>query len=343
MLTTPRIENILVPFDATKVNTVNFTVVSGDQVVKHEVIIQKVSDNSQVYSLVVTSFAFSHSIAANSLVNGIQYKIRIRTYNISNQVSQWSDYVVFKCLSTPITSINGLDDGVVNNQTYTFTGSYSQAENDALQSYKFILYDENQIQIGISPERFDGSISYEFTGLTNDGHYYIELKTISVSNFETSTGLVPFTVSYISPKVQNVVELENYKQNASVKINIKAIQIFFKLDSGEFAYENGEWINLKNGSIYTDTENGFNLDGDFSAKLWCKSLPLEEDFLIIYGTYGTIKMNYYNNRIHVWKEVNGLVNHYASNEINVTSDEDVIFIFCQSENDRIGIKSEILI
>ena len=71
--------------------------------------------------------------------NGNRYKVRIRTYNIDGLTSNWSEYLNFKCSSTPTITLNEIANGTVNNQTYTFSGTYSQAENEPIQSYRFIF------------------------------------------------------------------------------------------------------------------------------------------------------------------------------------------------------------
>jgi hypothetical protein len=337
-LTTPRIISPIIPFSASQSYTFKFSVISGDQVYSNELEIQKNSDYTQVYLLKIDSFKFEHTINAGVLTNGVEYRCRIRTYNANGQYSNWSDWVVFKCLSTPIVQITNIIDGKINNQTYTFTGSYSQAEGELLQSYKFLLYNGQGVLLSVSPELFDGLLQYEFTGLQNGVTYKIELKVITVNQVEATTGLVSFIPNYIQPRLATVITLKNIKDQASVEVSANIIQIIGY--GSNFTYENNEWANVKNGMVYF--QDGFNINKDFTLKIWLKNITENEIFLRLLGKYGEIRLIYYQNKIRAYKIVNNFTSYFVSNEITISAVDNVVFIFMQQINDLINLQAEIL-
>lgn len=262
MLTTPRIKPFMSALDSTELIIVTFDASGGDQVFSNEIEIYNSSTNVLAYTNKVTSFQFKNEIPINTLLNGTIYKVRIRTYNSTNEVSQWSDYIILKCLSNPVVAITNIgEDGIIKNQTYEFQGSFTQAENDTLKSYNFILYDSQHRQISVSGNKTDGLLKYSFT-FVNDTNYFIEMKTKSNSDVESTTGLIPIYVKYVTNKMKNIISLNNDRDNATVNVEVNIIQVIFETLEGNYTYIDDEWIDLNNGSIYTDTSLGFRLDGE---------------------------------------------------------------------------------
>lgn len=338
-LTTPQILSPIVPFSALQSYTFKFSVIGGDQVYANELEIQNNSNYTQIYLQKIISFKFEHTINAGVLTNGIEYRCRIRTYNINNQYSNWSDWVVFKCLSTPVVQITNIIDGKINNQTYTFNGSYSQAEGELLQSYKYLLYNEQGVLLSVSPELFDGLLQYEFTGLQNGVTYKIELKVITVNQVEATTGLVSFIPNYIQPRLATVITLKNIKDQASVEVSANIIQIIGQ--GTNFSYENDEWVNVKNGMVYF--QDGFSIEKDFTLKIWLKDITEDKVFFRFLALYGEIKLTFYQNKIHAFKTVNNITSHFVSNRITTPTANDTIFIFMQQINNLINLQAEIIV
>lgn len=339
----------LVSFDATQNHIIEF-ISQGDQVFFNELEIIDNNTNKQVYLQKQETFKFEHNILANSLVNGTEYKARIKVYNISNEVSEWSDYVYFQCLSTPTIDIINFDkttdnQNLVGNQTFNPKGSYHQTENEPIKSYKYFLYDEHEVLLSQSKEIFNSNLTYEFTNLQNEKHYYIGLKIITQHGIEVSIKR-QFLVRYIQPKMANAIKLKNDYQNASIGIRTNVIQVLFKLLQGKISFENGEIINLKNGSIYTNKENGFNLTNNkWTMKLWLKDLEEDKPFLYMYEdkkdeNAGKMKLVMYDNKIHLIKEKYGQEYHIYSNDLGIVSVDDTIFIFIQNDVLRMNLKAE---
>jgi len=341
-LTKPIIPLIL-PFPATVNYTLLYNSVGGSQVVYNEIEIQKNSDNTQIFLEKIQSFVYEHLIPANGLVNNTEYKVRIRTYDVTNSTpSSWSDWVVFFCFSTPIVTIDNIIDGVINNQTFTFEGTCTT--QDPLNSYRYLLYDEHQTLIQTFDESFDGLLKQEITGLDNNETKYLELKVITDNNMEGSSGLIEFTPVYIQPRLASAINLENYLEQGSIKITANIIQIIGH-NTGSISYENDELVVIPSGStVYFDTANGFSLGKDFTLDIWCKGLTEDLVFLKLMSDYGYIELIYYENKIHAFKHLynNGIIPHYASNELEFIS-TDNIYIHIEQINDALSLQIGIVV
>lgn len=341
-LTTP-ILNAITPFDATQAYTFIFSTSGGNQITQNNLVIQKVSDNTVVYNATITTFLLQHTVPANTLQNGVQYKAQIRVGDANNSWSNWSPWIVFYCFSPPVVQITNIINGTINNQTYTFTGSYTQAEGEKLQSYKFLLYDEHQGLLQISNELFDGALQYQFTGLQNNKTYYIKLEVITVNQMQADSGLVMFVPQYTQPKFLSALTLTNLEGTASIQVTANIIQIIGEVDSGTITYINNDWIDLTNGSI--SFQQGFNVDSDFTLKMWFKNVPTDGSvFLKILGGDGYINLEFYNNAFHAFKYLynGGVVPHFVSNQISTITNNNVVFLWMQQINDLINLQTEIL-
>ena len=343
MLITPQIPSFL-PFDATIDYELNFSIPSySDQCVKNQIQIFKQSDNTLVYDSITTSFQLFSPILMNTLINGTNYQCQIRTYNINNNTSSWSAMTFFLVLS-PMTLILSIPN-IVLSQSLILNTTYSQLEFEPILSSKFILYDSQKNQILISPEIFGLPIQYEFDLLENNTNYFVTCQAISQHGLLGSTGYVGFMTQFISPRVNNVLTLTNQQQDAAVLASCKIVRVLGHV-VGNYVYEDSEWINLEtNGSmVYFDDANGFKLDSSFVVKCWLKRINEDEILLTLYGysSLDKIEIQYYSNRIHVFKKSCKLVNHYISELITVLP-TDEIFVWLRQTSVGIDVQCEKII
>lgn len=182
MLITPILYEIK-PQNATKDITISFDVKGGDQVYRNNLVIERQSDNVVVYNQTIESFLWQHTIPANTLQNGVVYKIKVRTGNVNNQWSNYSDYIILYCFSDPIISITNIVDGKVYSQDVKFTATYTQNEGEQLESYKFFIYDSQDVLLYTSPEQFGQPIEYLFTGFKNNETYKISVLVNTIAWF----------------------------------------------------------------------------------------------------------------------------------------------------------------
>jgi len=343
-LTKPILTSPIIPFPATENHIIKFSS-SGSQVVYNEIEIYTSITSPPdipIFSEKIQSFVFEHLIPLNTLTNNTEYKVRIRTYDVTNiTYSSWSDWVVFFCFSIPVVTIDNIIDETINNQTFTFNGSCTT--QDPLNSYKYLLYDENQTLIQAFSELFDGLLEQEITGLDNGEKKYLELKVITDNNMEGTSGLIEFTPIYIQPRLASAINLENYLEQGSIKITANIIQIIGH-NIGSISYENDEWVVIPNGStVYFDMTNGFSLSKDFTLDIWCKGLTEDLVFLKLMSDYGYIDFIYYENKIHCFKHLynNGIIPHYASNILEFIL-TDNIYIHIEQINDALSLQIGII-
>ena len=339
-LTKPILRSIP-PFPATSAKAFNFDVFGGAQVIYNQLEIQKNSDNTQIYLSKVQSFQYVHNVSAGTLTNGIEYKARVRTYDVNNVTpSDWSNWVVFWALAVPTVAITNIPDNIVNNQTFTFEGSYTHS-GDTLESYRFLLYDSNQTLLQTFNEQFGTPISQEVAGLENDQTHHIELITLSAKGMSGTSGKIQFLAQYIQPRLSSILTLENMPDQAAIKITANVIQIIFESTEGAYSFEDDDWVNLSSGVITASAP--FRVERDFTLKLWCKSLPINYSFLVLTGEQGTISLKYYDDRIWLFKTAGTTTYTIFSDELTDLLSTDVVGIAIRHSNNRCDLLVEIIV
>lgn len=250
----------------------------GDRQYYYQIQIYNNSTGVLVYDTTkLSSFNTFHLIPANTLTNGIIYKYQITVWNQLNEFAT-SDWIIFKCSSTPTCSITNLGSEVLNS-SYMFQGSYFQAENVPIKSWRFILYDIYGSIISMSDETFNSTIEYQFIGLKADTDYQIELQVKSQDNLLGTTGKIQFHVRYEVPATALTLTAENLSDLAAIRLSWKAIQIIGKVISGSITFINGEKIDLTSGIIaFQDGMPNFK---NFNLKLWLQWQNLKNNYTII--------------------------------------------------------------
>jgi len=320
------------PFPATTEYTFKFDV-SGisQQIFYNELEIKLSSDTSQVlYKERIQEFRYQHTLPANTLVNGEQYVAIIRVYNNSNQLIGESNPIFFYCLSLPVLDIPTIVNGEVRNQTVLFQGTYYQAEGELLESYRFILYDDNKIEIGNSGIIYDDKLQYEFSYLENRVLKYIELEVQTVNGMVHSTGLIPFTPRYVTPRFNSAIELENLPDEASILVKCNIIRMIGIPDTEPIYVD--DMIDLRENGVWFD--EGFNLTGNWTILMWVKDIVPNSTFFQLIARDGSrIELEYKKNRIRLYKMLDEeyiLQMLIGENEINTTN--KLIFIWIQHIN-----------
>ena len=206
-----------------------------------------------------------HVLPANTLMNGVLYNARIAVIDIDVNISEYSDPILFYCFTTPTLTFDNIEENqIIKNSSYQVNMSYSQLENEQLQSWEISLYDTSQSLIRTSKVHYTDKIVYTLTDLEDNQTYYIRATGYTLNGMEVNTGYIKFTVNYKQPSVYSILTLENVPENGYIKLqsNVRAVEAKSYKD---VEYINNEYANLKDNTVYIDDD--FSLDDDFVINL----------------------------------------------------------------------------
>lgn len=323
---------ILEPINSMIENLVSFRVAGGDIVYFNEINIA-INDEtaSVVYNRKIELFDFESTILKNSLTNGKEYQVKVRTYNDLNQYSAWSDVVLVKTFSSANIIINGIINGQITTQNPLITASFSQDEGDTLYSYQFVLLKDGQT-ISQSPILTDGLLQYQFSSLENKTNYIIKLITLTNGNVETITEET-FYCLYQQSRMTALLTAKMSEKQGAVTLEVYAKQIRGRVESGEIQYIDGEWCDTHGGVIIFDKDSPFKVEVDFTMKLWARDLEDNNAMLIkLSNDICDIVLTRYGNEFWIKKYVSNvlLYEKYDSVSGDINS-EDELFFFIQHE------------
>ena len=175
-LTTPILYSIP-SFDASQSQVFTFYSVGGNQVTGNILTIKNNATLATVYSQQQNTYKFEHTLPAGTLTNGTYYQATLQTVDAQNNKSNASAPIQFYCYTQPALTIDNIpSSGTIENGTYSFQGNYVQNEGELLNSYRFTLYDSNKTILAQSPLIYyntDPSLTYLFSGMSNNTSYYI--------------------------------------------------------------------------------------------------------------------------------------------------------------------------
>lgn len=331
-------------WDATNEKTFRF-LYDGNQSFGNVLQIKNNLTGQIVYQESEATMQLKHTVSANTLQNGILYNVRVAVIDIDNNVSEYSNPMLFYCYTTPsFTFDNIAENQIVKNSSYQVYMTYEQIENEPLQSWEISLYDISQHKISSSEVRYDDDIKYTLTNLEDNQNYYIRATCITLNGLEVDTGFIPFSVNYKQPSIYSLLSLENVANNGYIKLqsNIRAVEAH---SSKDVAYINNEYADLRDNTIYINED--FSLDDDFIINLL--GYNLKANALIMQLSDGNNKINLYlrkgiydiddgTERIFVELQIPISFTSYvcSSNHIDIPKDTDMLDIWV---NKRKGLYS----
>ena len=293
----------------------------GNQSFSNTCIIRDNSTDQIVYQDTQTTMQLKHVLPVNSLINGKLYNIRIATTDINNNTSEYSSPILFYCFTYPhFVFTNISTNAIIRNATYQVIMSYSQIENEPLESYVIELFDESKGLLQSSGAKYDDELKYTFVNLEDNQTYYIKAsgKTLNGMNIETEYILV--SVNYEQPQIYSIITLENIEESGLIKIqsNIRIVECH----TGKTPiFINGEFIDLIDDvlSIY----EGFSLDNDYIFR--CAGYDLKPGLIM---TIGKVEIYYRKNGTKSFVELyspfyNSKYYCYSNYLSNLTSSEKV--------------------
>lgn len=262
------------------------------------------------------SYALQYTMPANSITNGQVFQIQVIAYDLQGN-SATSYTQLFQTSATPVVTMAAITSPV-NTQAYTFSATYSQAQNVPMASYIAYLYDNNKNLIGQSAVLTALPLEYTFSGLQTGDSYYIEIECTSNLNVTGSTGMVSFSVSFAQPTTSAILTATSNDDAGSIELAWNVFQIIGSTDiTGTITYPNNDSINLTGGNNVW-WNNGINIAGNFTLKLWIQSPNVGDTLMTISGGNGTLTLVFgSDNRFHVYKNIIGGTarSHYASQPV----------------------------
>lgn len=345
--TTPILKSI-VPFTSIQNYEYSFTYIPGDQFTHINFIISTNEESPVVAYQFSGGFYQTYClIPANTLTNGVEYQIKVRVGD-GTTWSQFSLAKAFWCLSNPVVSVENIDDGIIKNQTYVFSGSYSQSQNEPIRSYRFFLRDDTGTIIKSSSETYITEtpyvIEFEVTGFPNDADFSIELVCTTQKGMVATSGVQPFIVRYIQPVMYTEFQITNNKDTGEVRLASLVRQITASAE-GSYSFSDGEWVDLTADGAKVIFDERMDMVGkNYFLQMWMKGISEGTPFFEINGTRGIIEVYYEDNRFYAKKNsVDGISSLYVSGE-DITIESSTVFslIFVLID-DSIDLKAEIVI
>ena len=275
-LTTP-ILNSVPAWDTINGQTFTFNVIGGDLVVGNKLTIINEANSSDVHIITTTSNKYQSVVPANELTNGVYYRAYVQTQNNNGNWSGNSNVIKFYCFATPNFSITGVTSRVTTSYIIS-TLNYSQSNGEALNDYRFILYDTAYNPISESEVIYTGvantigtamsyTASYRFQGLIDGTYYHIKAVGHTTGGTYIETASIDFLVEYTTPDEYSVLYLQNNCIEGYITYYSKA-SIISGTKSASATYIDGQAINLLTSGSYVLWDDGFVMNDDFTMKLW---------------------------------------------------------------------------
>lgn len=340
-------------FDATQQHTFTFNVVGGSQVVANQLVIRNNVTNDIVYTKKQESYRYEHILEANILTNGIYYNAVLSTFDADGNESQVSVPIQFYCYTTPVVQFTNIPvSGIIPNASFSFEFTYTQAENEKLNSYVVKLYNSFQSLVSTSGIQYasDGtppySGSYLFAGFEDNAVYYVELVGITVNNTQITTGLVKITVTYTQPDLFALIGLDNNCSEGYITLKSNIVLIEGEsIPSPPTYVDGGNAVDLTNPNSWVEWNNGYSVSGNFLARAWFRD-PTNYSTIIQFSNVSgeTIRVNFmlgYENdaseNLQAYVEaivsvVDGEEYYIFSNYIDILTDTEYYNVWLTNSN-----------
>ena len=281
--------NMIDNFDASFDYSVYFTYLGSNRMIRNKLSIRESGSDTPVYARESAQFDKNHVIPGGILANGKSYKAKIQVMQeIGNEWTAWSPEVEFLCLSTPVITFDNIDNQkFVYNDDIMMTAIYRQAEGEKIETYQFMLMNENKIPITSFPTRIPDpktpSILQErISGLIKGRLYYIacSVKTFNGINYREVKEFIP---QFIAPTFNGVVQVSNQGDSGQVLVQGFLKQMLgtqvkpyipFADDDGDwnYTYLSNDWIIIPPKMPLIFTSLGMAKASDWIAKVWCKNV-----------------------------------------------------------------------
>lgn len=351
-LTRPTLLN-QVAFDATQPQTFVFTVTgTSSQVVANQLIIRNQETNDIVYQEKQETFKYEHIVNADELTNGVYYNATLTVFDAEGNESPSSIPIQFWCYNTPVLTFTNLpNNNIINNTSFNFQFSYTQAENEALNSYVVNLFNASQVQISTSGILYADNGTppymgnYTFTGFENNSTYYIQVNGLTVEGTSISTVLQQFSVQYTRPDIFTLMQLNNNCDEGYITITSNIVSIEGESNPSPPTYIDDKEVDLTGNESWVQWNDGFSITGNMLTRLWFRKPNNYSTIMQMSNTDGQIitlnfMLGYENNSaqdmgayIEAYiQSVDGLDYYIFSNFVTPLSDTQYYTLFLIRNN-----------
>lgn len=215
-------------FDATQ--AVDFTWTfsdpnSGDSQSAYQLQIIRVSDSVTVVDTgKVASTTSSHTLAASTLTNNIQYQWKVATWDQSDVMGPYSSLATFYTSGKPSATITNpaTDGATASTSSLTVEWSFSDPESEGQSAYQIKLTDNADVVLWDSGKVTDASVRNRTIGYTlvNSTNYKAKLTVWDAKDIASTEVIRTFTVSFTPPYTPTVTATaDSANGRISVAIN----------------------------------------------------------------------------------------------------------------------------
>lgn len=285
-------------FDATNNYVFMFTY-SGPQAQYNRLVIKDNATETVVYDKTIATMDLSHTVFADTLMNGKVYKAFIYVYDKNYQESPASSPVLFSCFTQPTFQFTNFpDDGIVKNSSFPVEFEYVQPEGELLNSYRVILYSSlgDVISEVTRYSNEETVFSHTFASLSTDTSYSIQVIGETRNHMTADSGKIGFSVEYTLPNVFVLLDLVNLKKEGQIKIQSNIVAILGKSYPDPIGFLDGLEVDLTGkdagGQHRVWFDEGFDLQSNFTLQTLVRH-PTCYEKIIEFGAYPiTLELKY---------------------------------------------------
>jgi hypothetical protein len=279
-------------FDATEEYAFYFKYIGASRMKANEIKIINKTTEEVVYNAISVLLDKKQVVPANTLKNGLEYIVQMRVKDNDNIWHDWSSKATFLCLRKPKVIFDTIDEkNYVYNNDLLMTAIYTQEQGERVDTYQFVLMNENKIivkefPVRIPEEKNPNVFTERITDLVKGQTYNIAIR-IKTQHELSLFFYQEFMPQYIAPTVSGIVNAMNQDDSGQVLIQSFLKQILgsqakpyvlnneHTADEIEFEYNfiNHEWVVIPKDKPLKYQRLGMGLATDWVAKMWCKNIP----------------------------------------------------------------------
>mgnify|MGYP004656388229 CR=1 FL=1 len=341
-------------FDATKPQQFKFYSQGGSQVTGNILTIKNNATLAQVYKETVTSFAYIHTLPADTLTNGTRYQATIQTIDAQGNISVESDPILFYCYTQPTLAFTNLPpSNNIPNASFEFEAQYNQAQSEQLAQYQFNLYDAQGDLVATSGVKYiqnqgvPTALVYTFSGFEDGLTYQIEVVGQTVEGTAIDSGKQRIYIVYYSPRVYTTIYLTNNCHDGYVTIENNLVGIPGDSNPYPPTYIDNKEVDLRADGSWVEWTKNYEISGDYTMGIWGRDFNPNSIILTFTNEAGaTVTLTYREEGEYVWVELAAIhpkwTHYYGiySNKIVKPADTEYLFIWNRRINNVYDLKIE---